>query len=240
VKSPSRGNRARSNSTADVRPPTRQLTELGLKQDRAMTVPPKQVHAPPPPKQDNSPSKQDTPSQPQPLPKQRHYPPTTSRPRSRGLNNFFRRSTGSAGDVPAPPASAPPTDTPFKPPPLTGMGIPSWVRRGSLADEDRASATPPPILRNKGVVRVGDEEDMDGGVELEPSPGGGVPVGVMPGSKPSSRKSWGGSSGGGVEGGEGGGVSLGGSGGGGGGGGGGKRKWLGLGRVSSLRNRGGA
>jgi uncharacterized membrane protein YgcG len=236
VKSPSHGSRARSNSTADVRPPTRQqLAELGLKQDRAMTVPPKQVHALPPAKQDNGPSK---PSQLQPLPKQRHYPPTTSRPRSRGLNNFFRRSTGSAADVPAPPASAPPTDTPFKPPPLTSMGIPSWVRRGSLADEDRASATPPPILRNKGVAaRVGDEEDLDGGVELEPSPGGGVPVGVMPGSKPSSRKSWGGSSGGGVEGGEGGGVSLGGSGG---GGGGGKRKWLGLGRVSSLRNRGGA
>lgn len=258
MKSPSRGNRARSNST-DVRPPTRQLTDLGLKQDRAMTVPPKQVLAPPPPpskQQDNAhtgtPNKQDN----TPSTKQRHYPPTTSRPRSRGLNNFFRRSTGSAGDAPpAPPASAPPTsENLFKPPP---MGMPSWVRRGSLSlgDEDRASATPPPILRNKagegGIRVVGDDEDGDGGVVLEPSPAtpggnGGVPVGVVPGGsghhrKPSSRKSWGGSSGGGhsgVEGGEGGGVLLGG--GGSVGGGGGKRKWLGLGRVSSLRNRGGA
>ncbi|KAK4035312.1 hypothetical protein C8A01DRAFT_38214 [Parachaetomium inaequale] len=260
--SPARGNRARSNST-DPRSAIRHLTELGLKQDRAMTVPPKQVHAPPPPKQQDTPSKHDSPSQ--PLPKQRHYPPQsqTSRPRSRGLNTFFRRSTGSAGsaDVPAPPASAPPTQTAFKPPPPPpqagsgsgsgsgmGMGMPSWVRRGSLpADDDRASATPPPILRNKGVpqsssaggIRVVDDEDGDGGVVLEEplsTGGGGVSLGTVPAGKPSSRKSWGGSSGGtGGEGGEGGGVSLGG-----GGGGGGKRKWLGLGRVSSLRNRGGA
>ncbi|KAK4152573.1 hypothetical protein C8A00DRAFT_16134 [Chaetomidium leptoderma] len=218
MKTPARGNRTRSNST-DVRPPTHHLTELGLKQDRAMTVPPKQ----------------------------RHYPPTTSRPRSRGLNNFFRRSTGSA-DAPQPPASAPPTETPFKPPPPPtgmGMGIPSWVRRSSLVDDDdRASATPPPIVRNKnapaGGLRVGDDEDGDGGVALEAPPAAGdAPAGAVPcggGSKPSSRKSWGGHGGGG-ESGEGGGVSLGG--GGGGGSAGEKRKWLGLARVSSLRNRGG-
>ncbi|KAK3293756.1 uncharacterized protein B0H64DRAFT_219437 [Chaetomium fimeti] len=260
VNSPARGSRARSNST-DVRAPAHYPTELGLKQSRAMTVPPKQVHAPPPPKQQpppGTPGKQDTSTT--PLPKQRHYPPQTqtSRPRSRGLNTFFRRSTGSA-DVPTPPASAPPMQTAFKPPPppqsrsgtgngtatATGMGIamgmPSWVRRGSLVDEDRASATPPPILRNKdvspsgaaGAARAAEEEDGDGGAELEPSPGGGVPVGVVPAGKPSSRKSWGGGSGGGGEGGEGGGVSLGSAGG-------GKRKWLGLGRVASLRNRGGA
>lgn len=248
MRNPARGNRARSNST-DVRPPTRLPTELGLKQDRARTVPPKQVHAPPPPKHD-PPSKHDSPCQ--PLPKQRHYPPTTSRPRSRGLNNFFRRSTGSA-DVPPPPASAPPTETAFKPPPPqqqpgsagTGMGMPSWVRRGSLVDDDRASATPPPILRNKtaGAVRCGEDEDGDGGgVELEPSPGGGGGA-SLGGAKVASRRSWGGGSGiSGDGGGESGGVSLSGSsgGGGGGGGGGGKRKWLvGLGRVGSLRNRGG-
>lgn len=276
VNSPARGSRARSDST-DVRPPRRYPTELGLKQSRAMTVPPKQVHAPPPPPKQQPPpheppDRQD--ASPQTLPKQRHYPPQaqTSRPRSRGLNTFFRRSTGSA-DVPTPPASAPPTQTAFRPPPPapsppqsgngigsgsgpgpgsgsgSGMGItigmPSWVRRGSLVDEDRAGVTPPPILRNKGVAVSGDgvaaeEEDGDGGVELELEPsggGGGVPVGVVPAGgsgKASSRKSWGGGSGGG--GAEGGGVSLGG----GGGGGGGKRKWLGLGRVASLRNRGGA
>jgi hypothetical protein len=250
MRSPSRGNRARSNST-DVRPPVRHLTELGLKQDRAMTVPPKQVHPPPPTKQQDVRTNQDTP--PQPLAKQRHYPPTTYRPRSRGLNSLFRRSTGSA-DAPAPPASAPPTESPFKPPPLMGMGMgmPSWVRRGSLAEDDRASATPPPILRNKtapfsaGGVRLRDDEDGEGGVALdsEPSPaGGGASVGSAPcssgggGSKSfssSSRKSWGGQSGS-MESGESVGVSLGGA-----GGGEGKRKWLGLGRVGSLRNRGGA
>ncbi|KAK4245080.1 hypothetical protein C7999DRAFT_16683 [Corynascus novoguineensis] len=275
MNSPTRGNRARSNST-DVRSMVRGLTELSLKQDRAMTVPPKQVHAPPPPNQQQQPgisAKHNSPAQ--PLPKQRHYPPPsqTSRPRSRGLNSLFRRSMGSA-DVPAPPASAPPTQAAFRPPPPhypqqqkgsesgsatgMGMGMPSWVRRASLADDDRVSgATPPPILRKKDIshssvggagvnaeisVRdgVGDDEDGDGGVVLEPSPpahgtpGGGIPVGVAPAGKPSSRKSWGSSPGGAAEGGgEAGGVSLGGSGG-------GKRKWLGLGRVSSLRNRGGA
>ncbi|KAK4097334.1 hypothetical protein N658DRAFT_569419 [Parathielavia hyrcaniae] len=239
IRSPHRGTRARSSSTNIGPPPVRQFTELGLKQDRAMTVPPKQVLAAPPPPQpsqpkqdDKNPTKQDTS---QPLPKQRHYPPTTSRPRSRGLNSLFRRSSGSAAAdyIPAPPASAPPTETSaFKPPPLPTsvtagiiMGVPSWVRRGSVgaADEDRASgATPPPILRNK----VG---------------GGGGGGGGVGGAGSGSGSSWGGSSGGGgVEGGDvGGGASLGGSGGSSGGGG-GKRKWLGLGRVSSLRNRGGA
>ncbi len=251
LRSPARGGeRARSNST-DVRPPSRPLTELGLKQDRAMTVPPKQTHAPPPPKQDTPTTKQDSPSP--ALPKQRHYPPTTSRPRSRGLNTFFRRSTGSA-DAPPPPASAPPTQTAFRPPPPPpqqqqqtasgmGMGMPSWVRRGSLVDDDRdrdrdrASATPPPILRNKiaGGARCGDEEDADGGAVLDPlsavGHGGGV---SLSGTRASSRKSWGAGSG--ISGeGDSGGVSLGP----GGSGGGGKRKWLGLGRVSSLRNRGG-
>ncbi|KAK3906125.1 hypothetical protein C8A05DRAFT_12105 [Staphylotrichum tortipilum] len=214
-KSPARAGRARSNST-DVRPPIRPPTDFGLKQDRAMT---------------------------------RHYPPTTSRPRSRGLNNFFRRSTGSA-DVPPPPASAPPTESAFKPPPpaqqqqaTTGMGMPSWVRRGSVGDEDRTGATPPPILRNKaGSSRGmgGDDEDGDGGVVLGQMSGmivgGGAPLGVVPQpQKMSSRKSWGAASGGSGEGGEGGGVLIGNAG----GGGAGKRKWLGLGRVSSLRSRGG-
>ncbi|KAL2173468.1 uncharacterized protein P884DRAFT_273212 [Thermothelomyces heterothallicus CBS 202.75] len=295
VNSPVRGSHTRRNSN-HVRSVDHHPTELGLKQGRAMTVPPKQVHAPPPPihhhhhqhqQQPDAPIKQDPPMQ--ALSKQRHYPPPsqTSRPRSRGLTAFFRRSTGSA-DVPAPPASAPPTQTAFKPPPprswsrqragsgsealpaALGMGMPSWVRRGSLADGERPSgATPPPILRKKkgpsqpsfmdgsGVdaraVGLGDDEDGDGGAVLEPSPaaagmpgggggGGGAPVGIPPPSgksSSSSRKSWGGSTGGVVENGEGGGVSLGGGGGNSGNSGSGKRKWLGLGRVSSLRNRGG-
>ena len=246
LKSPMRGARARSNST-DVRPPTRHLTEIGLKQDRAMTVPPKQVHFPPPAANNN----QDIPSG-NGTPKQRHYPPTAShpssssqsRPRSRGLNTFFRRSSTSADQAPAPPASAPPTETAFKLPSGSAMGIPSWVRRGSVGvDDERASATPPPILRNKGGVgvgsRVGDEED--GGVELEidglegGAGGGGVVIGAVPGNSKAGRKSWGagngsgsGSGNGSVDNGEGGAALVGG----------GKRKWLGLGRVSSLRNRG--
>jgi hypothetical protein len=92
---------------------------------------------------------------------------------------------------------------------------------------------------NDGVVGI--VNDDDGGVTLEASPaavsaGAGVPVSTAPGSAPSakpSRKSWAGTSG---DGADGGGVPLANpvssS------GGGGKRKWLGLGRVGSLRNRG--
>ncbi|KAL2148894.1 hypothetical protein VTH82DRAFT_1580 [Thermothelomyces myriococcoides] len=281
---PARGSRTRSNST-DVRTVNRHPPEPGLKQGRAMTVPPKQVYAPPPPnqqqQQSEDPIKQESPMH---APSKRHYPPPsqTTRPRSRGLVAFFRRSSGSA-DLPAPPASAPPTQTAFKPPPPRprsqqrtssgseapppphtgatalgmGMGIPSWVRRVSLGDAEQRldGATPPPILRKKedggvnvGDVGLGDDEDGDGGVVLEPSgplaartpggSGGGAPVGIPPPpptgkSSSSSRKSWAGSTGGVVENGEGGGVSLGGS------SGSGKRKWLGLARVGSLRNRGG-
>ncbi|KAL2117364.1 hypothetical protein VTJ04DRAFT_9532 [Mycothermus thermophilus] len=252
MRSPPRGTRARSNSTD--RPPSQHLTamNIGLKQDRPMTVPPKQIHQPPPPQlvHQQIPSKN---AVAQPLPKQRHYPPTTSRPHSRGLNSFFRRSTGSA-DVPVPPASAPPADSPFKPPPQpssTGilMGIPSWVRRASLGDGDRASVAPPPIQRNQAATVGGnsrqepEDEDGDGGVALEPAPAetapstpGSLGGGVKPRSF--SRKSWSGQSGY-TEGGDqaGGGAPLG-AGGNAGSNGGGKRKWLGLGRVSSLRNRG--
>ncbi|KAL2019750.1 hypothetical protein VTK56DRAFT_9194 [Thermocarpiscus australiensis] len=286
-KSPVRPSRARSNST-DVRPPSQQLKELGLRQDRAMTVPPKQVHLPPRPEQDSQPrpdAQQATSSQ--PLPRQRHYPPTASqaaRPRSRGLP-FFRRSTGSADGPPlAGPSSAPPTETTFKTqPPASSVvvGIPSWGRRNSLAEDDRASATPPPILRNKAAQasqasqpgRVENDDDGGGGVALtsensaSASAGEGAPVGTIPGSSSGSgsgsgrrvrRRSWMSTSSShgnnaaaaeaGTSGADVGGVPIGGaamkngsgngSGNGNGNGGGGKRKWLGLGRVSSLRNRG--
>ncbi|KAL2265853.1 hypothetical protein VTJ83DRAFT_6953 [Remersonia thermophila] len=247
MKSPSRGSRARSNST-DVRYPLRRLADTTPKHDRPMTVPPKQVHQPPPPPLEHhrASSKQDAASQ--PLPKDRHYPPAvTSRPR--GLNSFFRRSTGSA-DVPTPPATAPPTHPPFKPPAQPSsargilMGIPSWVRRASVGDHDRASVAPPPIQRNRSDSRRdADDDDGDGGVALEPEPavgfvapetdGGGA---VKPQS--SSSKSWSGQSGSCVEGGgdsASGGAPLTGA-----GSGCGKKKWLGLGRMTSLRNRGGA
>lgn len=210
---PSRGGttRTRRNSAVEVQAPTRH--ELGLRQDRAMTVPPKQVHVAPPPGTTNT------------TPKQRHYPPTTSRPRSRGLNNLFRRSIGSSSDplssqqhhIPAPPASAPAAETTFKQQQTTPqMGIPSWVRRASLGgsgngvfveEEARgSSATPPPILRNRGPGGGGSVmmSEEDGGAVLWSAGGDeGAPVGVVPGGN-----------------------------------GGGKRKWLGLGRVSSLRSRG--
>ncbi|KAK4108519.1 hypothetical protein N656DRAFT_717718 [Canariomyces notabilis] len=232
-KGSARGSRARSNSNADARPPTRQLKEMGLAQDRSMTVPPKQTHFSPPPNHNQE-------AQSQPLPKQRHYPPSsqTSRPRSRGLNGLFRRSTGSADSTQVfpPPLNSPPaTETNSKTPsaaPLVGM--PSWVRRSSLVhDDDRASVTPPPILRNKATAAshtsaLGNraEHDEDGGVPLG---GGGVDFPASGGAATSV--------GGNIPIG-GGGASLGGSAAGaGGGGGGGKLKWLGLGRVGSLHVR---
>lgn len=223
-KNTTRANRARSNSNADIRPPTRHLADMGLKQDRAMTVPPKQVHVAPPPQEN---------MQSQPLPKQRHYPPTASqasRPRSRGLNNFFRRSIGSSSDCAqlVAPSSAPATETTFRTSSTPLVGIPSWVRRSSLvSDEDRSSATPPPILRKKPVTPAQTtpnrpEHDDDGGVALSDPAEGGAPLGnggtpLGNGGAPLGN--------GGTPVGNGG-APL---------GNGAKRKWLGLG---SLRNRG--
>ncbi|KAK0613536.1 hypothetical protein B0T14DRAFT_569569 [Immersiella caudata] len=170
-RSPIRGDRTRSNSI-DLRPASSNLRDIGIRQDRAMTVPPKQMHLPPP-------VAPEAPSQ-QALLKQRHYPPTASQPpRPRGLNNLFRRSTGSAEPPQTAPSSAPPTETIFKNLPTPMMGLPSWGRRSSLIDDDRESATPPPILRNKPQPRF--DYDDNGGVPLEPH-GGGAPVGVIPGS----------------------------------------------------------
>ena len=121
-------------------------------------------------------------------PKQRHYPPISNAGqavRSRGLSNFFRRSTGGAPasvDAPVPSASAPPpaqtlfpvpasSSTPVaaaksgtaqgggggggsnaNSPTISLVGVPSWGRRadlGAAADDERHSATPPPILRSR-------------------------------------------------------------------------------------------
>lgn len=102
----------------------------------------------------------------------RHYPPNasqqTTQSRGRGLNGLFRRSIGSAPpDNHVVPASAPPTESSFpaavKNGPVPMVGVPSWGRRADLIDDDRASATPPPIMRNRGPGRGsvdGDEAEM--------------------------------------------------------------------------------
>lgn len=93
----------------------------------------------------------------------RHYPPHASqpqaapRPRSRGLSSLFRRSLGST--TPQPSASVPPsaTQSPFPPPadkepsPMM-VGFPAWERRHEISADGgvASSATPPPILRNRG------------------------------------------------------------------------------------------
>ena len=227
-RSPVRANKIRSNSI-DLRPPPSNLREVGLRQDRAMTVPPKQIHMPPPPPAYESQDQQQAQPQ-QMLPKQRHYPPTASQaPRPRGLNSLFRRSTGSAEASPAlAPSSAPPTETTFKNLPASMMGLPSWGKRSSLIDDDRESATPPPILRNKGLPRADPEEA--GGAMLE-SFDGGAPVGTIPGARSST-------SGSGKIMNSNGGAPLGAAPAAPRNEGGGKLKWLGLGRVSSLRTRG--
>ena len=154
-KSPERGNRSRSNSV-DWRPSSRGRSLMGFSQPRAPTAPPE--------------------SQQQ---KQRHYPPTASQPaRSRGFSSLFRRSIGSTTDSSSAPApsSAPPTESSFKDAPAPMVGVPSWGKRADLDDDDRDSATPPPIMR-KRVPGMG---NFDGGAALDSSTGGGAPVGVIP------------------------------------------------------------
>jgi hypothetical protein len=167
------------------------------------------------------------PPQQQQQPKQRHYPPTASQPaRSRGLNNLFRRSTGSSADVQPPPASAPATETSFKGVPAAMVGVPMSYgsRRNAndiLADDDRASATPPPIMRNR-------RGSFDGGAPLD----GGAPVGVVPQQSGQAQAAQ--AAGAGAEN-----VAVNGNGAPNKNEGGGKRKWLNFGRASSLRNRAG-
>ncbi|KXH35358.1 hypothetical protein CSIM01_08933 [Colletotrichum simmondsii] len=84
-----------------------------------------------------------------------HYPPSsTAAPRGHRLN-FFRRSIGgSAAPTPvqhASPVAEPPAPIATQAP----MGVPSWVQRNHPGEEDRASATPPPILRNPRPARSG-------------------------------------------------------------------------------------
>ncbi|KAB5585657.1 hypothetical protein GE09DRAFT_33259 [Coniochaeta sp. 2T2.1] len=207
-----RRNRERSNSID--RPPNSShgSVRTAAKQiGRAPTAPP-QSPTPVP----------DAPQQ-QPAQKQRHYPPTASQPtRSRGLNNLFRRSTGSSADV-QPSSNAPATETSFKNIPAA-IGVPtSWSGRKNatdiFTDDDRASATPPPIMRNR-------RGSFDGG----------APVGVTPGSSEGQSAQAASTAKGPASGG----VSNGATGGAPANEGGGKKKWFGpFGRTSSLKNRAG-
>ncbi|KUI53233.1 hypothetical protein VP1G_00662 [Cytospora mali] len=108
----------------------------------------------------------------------RHYPPNasqqqqqqpTARPRSRGLTSLFRRSLGTAH--PQPSASVPNSQSPFPPPtnndqiPFAPVGVPTWERRNYRPGEE-ASATPPPILRNRAPSTDMGATD---GADLHPS-----------------------------------------------------------------------
>jgi hypothetical protein len=109
-----------------------------------------------------------------PRPRDNHYPPIAgqaARPRGRGLNNLFRRSLGGgSGVIESAPASATEPNFPAAASsPISkerdvasqAIGMPSWIHRSSVVDDDRASATPPPILRNR---MPGRSNTMDGEV----------------------------------------------------------------------------
>lgn len=152
--------------------------------------------------------------------KQRHYPPTASQPsRSRAFKNLFRRSVGSPVDIqlPAPTSAIEPTSKDIKDVPPE-MGIPSWGRRRSGHDilgDERDSATPPPIMRNR-------RESYEGGAPLD----GGTPVGdVLRENMQASNSAVRTNGGAPIKNEE---KEVG-----------GKRKWLGLGRRDSLRTRAG-
>jgi hypothetical protein len=99
--------------------------------------------------------------------KARHYPPVTGQapgqaPVSRAgpLKSLFRRSLGGGSSQPT---SSTPTEAAFgtkaaPPQRAPTIGVPSWGRRADL-DDDRDSATPPPIMRN----RVPGRGSLDGG-----------------------------------------------------------------------------
>jgi hypothetical protein len=100
--------------------------------------------------------------------KDNHYPPKSGQiTRGRGLNSLFRRSIGSgSGITESAPSSA--TEPTFAAATTKSgaIGVPSWVHRGSALDDDRASATPPPIMRNRVPGRRGSFDGESGGVML--------------------------------------------------------------------------
>ncbi|KAI1764851.1 hypothetical protein GGR53DRAFT_520037 [Hypoxylon sp. FL1150] len=168
--------------------------------------------------------------------KRNHYPPISgqmSKGRGLGLSTFFKRTGSESFSVPSSATEATfPLPTPNQLPPLvppmphaaaTGRStVPPpaampWMMRPP-AEEDFASATPPPIMRNRGPSLLAG----NGGVELM-EPGTppqqvaemdtpSTPTTVIPpqgGNTPGAPQS------------------------------GGRRKWLGLGRMGSLKTRNG-
>ncbi|KAF4437870.1 hypothetical protein F53441_12928 [Fusarium austroafricanum] len=99
--------------------------------------------------------------------KKNHYPPITGQPVQNKFAKFFRRSSAAPSPVPA-------SETgPTEPPPNTGFsssvnsatGLPPWISRTGVQDEDRDSATPPPIMRGNRQSRqtsvdIGDDSVM--------------------------------------------------------------------------------
>lgn len=99
----------------------------------------------------------------------RHYPPQVSHPqtaprsRSKGITKLFRRSLGSSTTYSQPSSSVPASRSPFPPPEekpyyVPSVGIPAWERRNDLLDGS-ASATPPPIVRNRGPSKLADTRE---------------------------------------------------------------------------------
>ncbi|KAM5350372.1 hypothetical protein ACJ41O_006877 [Fusarium nematophilum] len=96
--------------------------------------------------------------------KKNHYPPISGQQAVRnGLTKLFRRSLGGGSSNSAPPPT-PASDTTAvessgEPPNTNGaMGVPSWMSRTGAAEDDRESATPPPIMR---VPRHGRQISVD-------------------------------------------------------------------------------
>ncbi|KAM0553048.1 hypothetical protein ACHAPJ_007595 [Fusarium lateritium] len=88
-------------------------------------------------------------------PKKNHYPPITGQQGVRnGLSKLWRRSIGAGSSSPAPPPATGSDSGPTEPSNagvsnINGAtGLPSWISRTGVAEDDRDSATPPPIMRN--------------------------------------------------------------------------------------------
>lgn len=99
-------------------------------------------------------------TQPTPTSDKKHYPPIAGHQGRNPLTKLFRRSLGGSTE-------STPVETNFAdiPRSQTAMGVPSWINR----DDDRDSATPPPIMRNprqsRGLVDLETEELMISPVE---------------------------------------------------------------------------
>ncbi|SPJ71987.1 uncharacterized protein FTOL_01715 [Fusarium torulosum] len=112
--------------------------------------------------------------------KKKHYPPITGQqPSQNKFTKFFRRSSigpGSSSIAP-PPASTPdmgPSElSKTDPSNVSGVtGLPSWMSRTGVVDEDRDSATPPPIMRNPRHGRHASADvDMFNNSMMSPGPG---------------------------------------------------------------------